>query len=61
MATYSSLSDARTPYLANADYAEANDLVKAKAFTSARRALLLILSKQPCQLAQNTVFVAGHP
>jgi hypothetical protein len=43
VATYSTLTEARTGYLANADYAETGDLTKAKNFASACRALLLLM------------------
>lgn len=56
MATYTTLADAQTAYLANADYAEVASASKASLFASACRALLLLMPKQASQGDVSTQF-----
>jgi len=56
MATYSTLAEAQTAYLANADWAETGSSTKAKTFVSACRALLLLMPTQAAQGDVSTQF-----
>jgi len=56
MATYSTLAEAQTAYLANADWAETGSSSKAKTFVSACRALLLLMPTQAAQGDVSTQF-----
>ena len=55
MSTYSTLSEARTAYLANADYADGNgDTAKGRAFRAACRSLLVLLPEQASRGSTST-------
>ncbi len=59
MATYTTLAEAETAYLANADYAETASATKAKLFSAACRALLLLLPSRARQGDTETQYDPG--
>lgn len=56
MATYSTLAEAQTAYLENADWAETASSTKAATFVSACRALLVLMPTQAAQGDVSTQF-----
>lgn len=56
MATYTTLSDARTAALANADYASSGSAAKARAFADAVRAILILLPSASSQQASSVTW-----